>query len=148
MNRSTLDTAFLVIGKQKESARRNVMTSSLLQPYVTLQELERDCANGLEEILESTIEQSVRYAISVAVYMQALTGGLEKADELAEANKARKQTHDATMDSINALSRALKQLGQSNQWIGSIAGNRAAYGKFALLLAFEKMSRYEQEAIC
>ena len=121
------------------------MTSTLLKPYITLAELEHDCANGLEDLLDYTIEQCVRYAISVTKYMQALSGGIEDADRLAETEEIRKRTHNATMDSINALSRALKQSGRSNTWIMNVVGNRAAYGKLALLLAFEKIEQYQEE---
>lgn len=139
---ATLEAAMSVIEEQQKSAVRQVTTSALLN-YITLAELERRCADGLEEVLDYTVEQCVRYCVSVTEYKQVLMSG--DMDRLAEMEDLRKRTHNATIDMINALSRALKLAGRSNDWIGGLSGNRAAYAKFAILLAFEKIERYKAE---
>ena len=56
----------------------------------------------------------------------------------SEIEKVRSSVHDATNTSIDILSRSLKKAGRDNSWVKKLkAGQRAAYGKFAILIAFE-----------
>ncbi len=122
-----------------ESARNDVITSSALKPVVTLASLEAACSTeDLKRIFEEAVVYCIRYAVSVVWFMKAMNGPRE---EFAEVDASRKRVHDATVDAINVLVRALKRADQDVSWISEIAGNRSAYGKLALLLAFEQLEQ-------
>lgn len=137
-----------ILQSVRERLRRSGIAASLLKSEVTLVELERECSASSElgEILDYVLEQCVRYAITVCKYKSALIGGIN-AELLGEVEDERKIVHNSTIDAINALARAIKRSGGDSRWINNIAGNRSAYGKLALLLAFEKIERYQTEAV-
>ncbi|MEN9647544.1 MAG: hypothetical protein RLY57_348 [Candidatus Parcubacteria bacterium] len=110
------------------------------QPVRTLEVLEQMVAGNeiLEELLRDVLKQSIAYTTIVAKYNQILKGGLDDAEvtkQLDEVDPVRTIIHNATMDTINAFSRQLGLAGKDNTWVGDFGGNRAAYGKFAMLLA-------------
>jgi hypothetical protein len=106
-------------------------------PIVTEGELRGMCAGNpvLEELLEDMLALSVRYAVSVAQFEQIVAQDLSETETKARVDEARGRTHDALIASVNVLSRNLGKNGKDNSWVGKFAGNRVAYGKFAILLA-------------
>ncbi|HTK32990.1 MAG TPA: hypothetical protein VL335_00375, partial [Candidatus Paceibacterota bacterium] len=76
----------------------------------------------------------------VCRFEQIVLGEGQKANEdgqREEIEHVRSTIHNSTIDAINVLSRNLKKAGKDNSWISKLNGNRAAYGKFAILIAFE-----------
>jgi hypothetical protein len=83
---------------------------------------------------------SLRYAETVCRFQQIVLAGAASNEDgtREEIERVRTNIHDATMDTINILSRTMKRAGKDNSWIVKLtAGGRAAYGKFSILLAFE-----------
>lgn len=112
-----------------------------INPFITLSELEELC-NGNETLMycfEGMILSSLRYAETVCRFEQIVRRGQtsNEDDTRKEIETLRSAVHDSTIASIDLLSRNLKKHQKNNDWIGKMAGNRAAYGKFAILIAFE-----------
>lgn len=111
-------------------------------PFITLQDLEALCRGDedLEGLLGETVMLCLRYAETVCQFEQIVLSGQE-ANENGERQRIeglRSSVHDATIGSINSLSRLLKARGKDNSWIRAVSSqSRASYGKFAILLAFE-----------
>ncbi len=69
----------------------------------------------------------------------AADASIDAKQALSEIDGVRKNTHDATIDAINIVPRHLKKKKRGGDWITRMSGNRVAYGKFALLVTFERM---------
>lgn len=110
-------------------------------PFITLQSLESLCqGETLQLCLEDVAMHSLRYAETVCRFQQIVGHGQQSNEDgtREEIEKVRSSTHDACIASINILSRSMKKAGKNNDWITKLSsGGRAAYGKFAILLAFE-----------
>ena len=114
--------------------------TALRKPVRTIEQLEEMSAGNevLEELLQEVLKQSIAYAGTVAKYNQILRSGAEDgvmSKELADLDPVRTRVHNATIDIINAYSRQLAKFDKDNSWVGDFQGHRAAYGRFALLLA-------------
>jgi hypothetical protein len=110
--------------------------------FISLQGLESLCHGDetLQECLNDTICYSLRYAETVCRFEQIVKSGQESNENgmREEIERVRSNTHTATINSINALSRVMKTRNKDNSWISKVsASDRASYGKFAILLAFE-----------
>ena len=129
----------------KAKARRGVQN-----PFITLQSLETQCKGNeaLEFCLRAMVISSLQYAETVCRFEQIIARGQQsnEDDERKEIESLRTAVHDATMDSINLLARSLKNVGKDNGWILDLkAGQRAAYAKFAILIAFEVVLQERSE---
>ena len=115
-------------------------------PYISLENLESVC-NGnetLEFCLKEVVQISLRYAETVCRFEQIVWRGQEsnEDDTRKEIESVRTTVHDSTIDAINILARNLKKAGKDNDWITKLTTvGRAAYAKFAILLAFEDVLR-------
>ena len=120
-------------------------------PYASLVQLETLCQGDevLESCLDDVISYSLRYAETVCRFEQIVLGEGQVANEdgqREEIELVRSTIHDSTIDAINILSRNLKRSGKENSWITKLTnGGRAAYGKFAVLIAFEAVLTKEGE---
>ncbi len=120
---------------------KTLESGSLKQPVRTLDQLEKDVEGDelLEELLKQVFDYCIKYAGTVARYNQILSSGVEDGGimdkELEELEPVRTAIHNGTVDTINAFSRQLGKAGKDNSWVGDFGGNRAAYVKFALLIA-------------
>ncbi|MEI8249430.1 MAG: hypothetical protein WCG07_02970 [Candidatus Taylorbacteria bacterium] len=118
-------------------------TPEIRNSYVTLADLEALCVGNeiLESCLREAVSYSLRYAETVCRFEQIVLGQGQTANEdgqREEIERIRSTIHDSTIDAINVLSRNLKKAGKENGWISKLTtGGRAAYGKLAILLAFE-----------
>lgn len=129
----------------KAEARRDFKN-----PFITLQSLEILCQGDetLMECLHDMVMYSLRYAETVCQFEQIASRGHESLVDgtRAEIDRVRTSIHDATMTTINVLSRCLKRANKDNQWISKLSiGGRPAYGKFALLIAFEVILQGKNE---
>lgn len=111
-------------------------------PFISLRDLESLCEGdeNLEPCLRSMVSYSLRYTETVCQFEQVvMRGQVSNVDgERAEIERIRSTIHDSTIDSINILSRSLAKAGKDNSWISRlVSGGRAAYAKFAILIAFE-----------
>ena len=111
-------------------------------PFITLQSLESLCLGNetLEICLRDVVISSLRYAETVCKFEQIVARGQQSNEDgtRKEIEHVRSTIHDVTIANINILARALKAQGKDNKWISAVArGERAGYGKLALLLAFE-----------
>ena len=115
--------------------------SGFNNPYITLQGLETLCqGETLQFCLHEVVMMSLRYAETVCRFEQVVRRGQQSNEDgmREEIERLRSAVHDSTIDSINVLSRNLKIANKSNEWIAKLtAGGRAAYGKFAILIAFD-----------
>ena len=113
-------------------------------PYISLARLEELC-NGdeiLEDCLRDMVKLAVRYTETVCRFMQIVAAGQEanEDDTRKEIEKVRSTKHDAANDSVRILARRLRIAGKDADWISKIEiGSREAFGKFALLIAFESV---------
>ncbi len=111
-------------------------------PFITLGNLEALCEGDevLTDCLQTMVIDSLRYAETVCRFEQIVARGQvsnENGDR-EEIERVRSSVHDTTISSINILSRTLSRKGKDNKWISKVAaGDRAGYGKFALMIAFE-----------
>lgn len=123
--------------------RRDVSSEKMLAPTVSVEQLERLCGEDahLVELLQSTLEQCARYTEDVARFLQIEADGQESKEsgEYHEIDAKRTLTHNATIDSINILARELSRCGRDGSWVKKLAGNRAAYTKFAIMLTFDRL---------
>ncbi len=126
-----------------DELQRNVDNKDLLKPTISVEQLEQLCSDDAElsELLSGTLEQCARYTEDVARFLQIEADGqkAKESGEYYEIDAKRKLTHDATIDSINILARELSRRGRDGSWVKKLAGNRAAYMKFALTLTFDRM---------
>lgn len=116
---------------------------------ISLEDLEKLCEGDklLESLFNSMLVYCRRYAEDVGEMDKlAMAPRLSRDEnwksEMEARDKARTVLHNATIDSINILSRNLKERGKSNTWLIPIATvtdpdeRRATYAKFAIALAF------------
>ena len=126
-----------------QDLRRDVSGEKILAPTVSVEQLERLCGEDeyLSELLQSTLNQCARYTEDVSRFLQIEANGQEakESHEYHEIDAKRALTHNATIDSINILARELSRHGRDGSWVKRLAGNRAAYMKFALTLTFDYM---------
>ncbi len=120
-------------------------------PYITLTDLIYLCQGNetLEFCLDELINYSLRYTETVLRFEQIIGEigqGFDPNGAREEIERVRSTVHDSTIDAINKLSRTMKQFGKNNSWIASLtSGQRAAYGKFAILIAFEASKQPQEE---
>jgi len=122
----------------------------LVNPFISFTGLEILCKGDqtLESCLEELIMYSLRYAETVCQFQQIVSRGQESNEnELRkDIEKVRSTLHDATIASIDILSRNMKKAGRNNDWIARLkSGGRPVYGKFAILLAFEVVLQGERD---
>lgn len=109
---------------------------------ISPEDLEKLCLGNetLELLYNQMISYCVRYAEDVLRMERLYTAPLQDEiwrSEMEELDRSRHDLHEATVDSINILSRNLKKFGKSNEWLRPlIAGGRSVYGKFAIGIAF------------
>jgi len=116
------------------------------KPIISLEELEKGCEGDedLEELLGEMLSRCLRYTESVARYKEVAME-IGEADTIdfqsvfRDVDELRSRTHDVTVDSINIISRELTRKGKNSAWINQLAGNRAAYGRFAITLTFSRL---------
>ena len=116
--------------------------STVQNPYIPLRDLESLCSGDeiLMECLRDVVSYALRYTETVCRFKQIVLGGQHnnESGERKEIEKLRTGTHDAAIDSVNALSRTLKKLNLDISWMRRVtAEERAGYGKFLVILAFE-----------
>jgi hypothetical protein len=114
----------------------------ITNPFISLQSLEALCQGNetLEFCLKEVVIISLRYAETVCRFEQIIRRGQQsnEDDTRKEIETLRTAVHDSTIDSINVLARNLRKAGKDNGWVKQlIAGQRPAYAKFAILIAFE-----------
>lgn len=129
--------------REHQKLRDAVSSEKMLIPEVSARELEQLCSGDehLLELLQSTLEQCARYTEDVARFLQVKNEGQAAKESGAyyEIDQKRRLTHEATIDSINVLARELSRYGRDGSWIKKLAGNRAAYMRFALRVTFDRM---------
>jgi histidinol-phosphate/aromatic aminotransferase/cobyric acid decarboxylase-like protein len=121
----------------------------LPKDVVELADLEKECENDpdLKNLLEDMIEYCERYTETVAKLREVLNkeNSREQQEEFAEIDKEQRIIHNAAIDSINVLARALIKSGKNGHWVELLHGSRAAYGKFALSTTYKRLMEMEIE---
>ncbi len=117
-------------------------------PIVSEEALRVACAGDpdLEQLLDETLNLSLRYAISVAKFDQIVATETDDETARERIDQVRGRSHDALIASVNALARNLGQRGRDNGWASRLNGNRVAYGKLAILLALHALPTAAAEA--
>lgn len=129
-----------------EQTKIEVLASpEVRKPKISIEELEALC-DGDEELLElfhAMIKSCLDYTITVARWQQERNNsGGYGTEELKDADLLRGSTHDRTIADINLFGRSLGRFGKDNRWMdedGMDGRNRAAYGKFALILTLSRL---------
>ena len=96
----------------------------------------------LEKLLQDMKNYCERYTESVALYNEFLQRGFDRRDEGSEKENldtTSRIIHNATIDSINILARALKNAGKDTSWIEKLGKSRAAYGYLAIALTYKEV---------
>lgn len=130
-----------VLGQHKE-----------LKPVISEQELEAMCEGhpDLEELLAEMLEYMYRYTADVCeneMLGKKLQRGEIEPEEFARSDEKRTSLHEAMMDSVNILSRALGRNNLDNTWIGRLKGHRAHYARLALQITYaELIKRAERKS--
>jgi hypothetical protein len=114
---------------------------------IQYEDLETECDNDetLDDLFLDMVDHCLLYAESVIEFQRFALKNTDTMDEsatradFAELDKTRKLTHDSTIDSINILARNLKEKNKNSKWIKQLSGNRSAYGRFAILIAFARI---------
>ncbi len=99
----------------------------------------------LVEVFEEMVINCLRYTETVCKFEIILMNDDEDRDKLIEIDNIRKTVHDVTIDSINILARSLRNQNLDVEWVDKFSGNRAAYGRFAISLAFEKILKERKQ---
>ena len=116
----------------------------LSQLSISPQNLENLCKGNveLEQMFQEMLIKCLRYTEDVFVLEQTNAEPAGSRDEnwrtqREKADLDRHNLHEATMDSINILSRNLAKNGKSNEWLRPVAVNgRSGYSRFAIGFAF------------
>ncbi|MCX6718919.1 MAG: hypothetical protein NTZ38_00885 [Candidatus Taylorbacteria bacterium] len=115
-----------------------------VNPYITLADLETICSGDerKEQLLKDVVIYSLRYAETLCRFQQiAMRSDHDQSynEARVEIETVRTSVHNATIDAVNALVRSLTQDGENGpEWVEKLyTVGRSAYGKFAILLAFE-----------
>lgn len=118
-----------------------------LTPIVDLEKLKEEVTEDpvLEKLTEDAIEYCERYTETVAAFHEILSNlTRDNQKEFEEIDQTRKIVHDAAVDSINILSRALAKSGRDSSWI-KMFKSRADYGKFALVTTYKALKEFQKE---
>lgn len=144
------------LGEMKEEWGKYIDKSfpdSLLDEFYLSGSLVRDkngeeVAGIYEEIINDMYEKCRRYALTVAEFKESIGPGMDP-DLLSVLSESRKRIHNAMIDSVNIIIRAMKKYEINTDWTESFnlgnSTNRIAYGKFGILLALRKLMREELE---
>jgi hypothetical protein len=113
-------------------------------PFITLESLEALCKDDetLMECLTDMVRLCLRYTETVCRFKEVVLRGQQsnEDDSRKQIEVVKTSCHDATISSVNILSRALHKAGKDNTWVKDMAlQGRAMYAKFALLIAFESI---------
>ena len=116
------------------------------KPAVALEYLKSLCEGNqtLEKLLEEMVDYFYRYTATVCEYEEVLSGGVTEEEvnkRFQDIEEIRGIIHNATIDSVNILSRALAKAGKDNSWIQDVSASRATYGKFALTTALSELAK-------
>ena len=111
-------------------------------PFISFESLQTLCQwdETLDGCLREVVFNSLRYTETVCLFKQIVARGQKsnEDDSRAEIERTRSTIHDVTISSIDILVRCLRMVGKDVTWASGLRiRGRAAYGKFALLLAFE-----------
>jgi hypothetical protein len=135
--------------KTVEELKDNFSRPELPKIAIELSELEKLCEGDMDlgGLLNEMTDYCERYTEIIARYQEANSKEetREVKEELAALDEERKITHDATMDSINILARALNGAGKNGRWVESLHGSRAAFGNFALRITYQRLMEMEVE---
>ncbi len=126
---------------EARSEVRELESSSLREPAVSLEELEMDCEGdpGLTELLEDMVRHCLLYTITVAKFKRiALQQNGELTEARVEIDKVRGKSHDAMIASVNALTRELAKAHADISW-ADFNKERVRYAKFALTLTLTRI---------
>lgn len=135
-----MTTHEILEGAKEIVAPRAQKMTGVSNPFIDLSSLKSLCQENetLSDCLRDFVQYSLRYAETVCRFeMIVLSGGSR-----AEIDAVRSTVHDATIDAINILLRALKGAKKESKWASKLT-DRTAYGKFALLIGFEAVNTKE-----
>ena len=83
---------------------------------------------GKADLLEDVLRAAIRYSQIRAEWM------LMTVEERREVDARRTAAHNAFIDALNILSRAMKKAGQDNEWRRLLGDDRKEIGDFACFL--------------
>lgn len=111
------------------------------KPVISLADLRSSCDDPvLKECFEIFLSSALEYTETVCeMQREALNADGAITETLRDIDVSRKRKHDALISNIDILSRMLGRRGKQNAWRSELGDNRAAMGKFALIVSFEHL---------
>lgn len=142
-----------LIKKYPDSIKKTEKTYAspeILNSTINAENIKKECEGNdmLKKIFNDMKEYFYRYTETVFEYNEILTSGLNDEElnkKFQEINKKRTIIHNATIDSVNILSRSLMKAGKDNQWIKEVGKSRATYGKFAIINTIRDLLKEKEE---
>ncbi len=121
-----------------------------LNSTINVDFIKKECEGNeiLEKLFNDMLNYLYRYTETVFEYNEILSNDISQDtinQKLKELEEIRKKVHNATIDSINILSRQLAKFGKDNSWIDQVGSSRATYGNFAIVNTFRKLLKEKEE---
>ena len=117
-------------------------STEFLNSTIDIDFIEKECKGNeiLEKLFNKMLNYLYRYTEIVFEYNEILKSDISQ-DEInqrfKEIEETRKRIHNATIDSINILSRQLAKFNKDNSWNDKVSSSRASYGNFAKVNTFK-----------
>lgn len=117
-----------------------------LKTAIAREELGEMCEGDeiLQELLDDALDAARRYTASICAFQLGVLKGAER-QAFQRFDEVRKVTHDALISKINILARTLSAAGKNGRWVEEFAGDRASYGRFAMILTYRELLDQEKE---
>lgn len=111
----------------------------LPKPEINIEEYEKACSENevFKELFEDVLNTSYRYTVDVANMEKFARENKNTSDEdFMEADQKRSRTHDSMISALNIMMRYVENndINIDTRWFNWNKDNRAAYGRFAILL--------------
>ncbi|HVU06798.1 MAG TPA: hypothetical protein VHE10_03375 [Candidatus Paceibacterota bacterium] len=131
-----------------EDKNRLTQTSSRFKIIAPLEEIKSECEGNeiLTELFENMIDFALRYAESVCRWQRMAVETPDEFDAIGTRQAiedTRRTVHNAFIEHVNILSRTLVRQGRKAEWRGRVGHDRAALGRFAIVIAFEYIKTTE-----
>ena len=122
-----------------------------IKPVITIERLKELCRDNevLEKLLQQTVDSFYYYTETVCAYQRIFSQDItdeEVKEQLEHLETIRTRVHNALIDNVGILARALKKFGKDYSWIEKLGPktNRVAYGNLALENTFLQLLQLEE----
>lgn len=121
-------------GFDENKTATETMISMLPKPFSEILEISKSDEKVFKAFKEM-VKQSFRYMLTIHELQEEIKSSQVGSEEFQRKDASRTRTHNATIDSINIWSRALKYAEIDNDFLREVVQNRVSYGNFAMGIA-------------